>query len=70
MRGFNGGASGTGPAGLGGALLTPSQSAALDKIPRAALIALLTASGMPFDAAARTDTLRDQCAVATWAAER
>ena len=65
-----GGASGTGPAGLGGALLTPSQSATLDKIPRAALIALLTASGMPFDAAARTDTLRDRCAVAAWAGER
>lgn len=68
--GGGGGAPGVGPDGLAGALLTPAQAATLDKIPRAALVALLSAAGMPLDAGDTLGVLRSKCATATWAGER
>ena len=64
------GVHGDGLDSLAGALLTPAQTATLDKIPRATLVALLTAAGMPFDAGDTLGALRGKCATAVWAGER
>jgi hypothetical protein len=65
-----GGAANVGLDSLAGALLTPAQAATLDTLPRATVVMLLNAAGMPFDATDAIGTLRGKCATATWAGER